>query len=52
MGMLLSRFYTEVYGDECFGPGQAGMDPQHNNTTLRLWIVIGIVLPLWPILWC
>jgi hypothetical protein len=49
MGMLVSRFYTKVCKDECLGPGRARRDPQQ-NTTLWLWLVIGIVLPLW-LLW-
>ncbi len=41
MGMLVSRFCTKVYEDECFGPGQAERDP-HHNTMLRHPLDIGM----------
>jgi hypothetical protein len=33
--------YPKFYGDECFGPDQAGRDPQH-NTMLRHLLDIGM----------
>jgi hypothetical protein len=31
MGVLVSRFHTKVYRDECFGPGLGRLTTQHNT---------------------
>jgi hypothetical protein len=39
MGVLVSRFYTKVYGNEYFGPGWGRSTTQHNTT---LWHLLDI----------
>ncbi len=41
MGVLVGRFCTKVNRNECFRPGQARRDPQH-NTMLKHLLDIGM----------